>query len=135
MNALKTWNGGVILISHDERFITSVANEVCRLLLMGHHCCLTSLQLWVCADGKVDKFRGDVQAYKVCSRSTSHHPADKPRTPTELDRKQHQSETVNLPWQYSNIITLPRVTRPEARTECELPQYLNKPPPYRTHLA
>jgi len=28
MNALKTWNGGVILISHDERFITSVANEV-----------------------------------------------------------------------------------------------------------
>ncbi|KAF9652047.1 P-loop containing nucleoside triphosphate hydrolase protein [Thelephora ganbajun] len=47
MNALKIWNGGVILISHDERFITSAANE-----------------LWVCADGKVEKFRGDVQAYK-----------------------------------------------------------------------
>lgn len=47
MNALKLWNGGVIVISHDERFITSVAGE-----------------LWVCADGKVDKFRGDVQAYK-----------------------------------------------------------------------
>ena len=28
MTALKKWNGGVILISHDERFITSVANEV-----------------------------------------------------------------------------------------------------------
>ncbi|KAI0762415.1 P-loop containing nucleoside triphosphate hydrolase protein [Fomes fomentarius] len=47
MTALSTWNGGVILISHDERFITSVAKE-----------------LWVCADGTVTKFKGDVQAYK-----------------------------------------------------------------------
>jgi ABC-type polar amino acid transport system ATPase subunit len=29
MLALKTWNGGVIIISHDERFITTVADEVC----------------------------------------------------------------------------------------------------------
>ncbi|CCO27854.1 ATP-binding cassette, sub-family F, member 3 [Rhizoctonia solani AG-1 IB] len=28
MNALQSWNGGVILISHDERFITTVSNEV-----------------------------------------------------------------------------------------------------------
>jgi ATP-binding cassette, subfamily F, member 3 len=28
MAALGTWNGGVIIISHDERFITSVAKEV-----------------------------------------------------------------------------------------------------------
>jgi hypothetical protein len=28
MIALGTWNGGVIVISHDERFITSVAKEV-----------------------------------------------------------------------------------------------------------
>ncbi|ELU43297.1 ATP-dependent transporter [Rhizoctonia solani AG-1 IA] len=27
MNALQSWNGGVILISHDERFITTVSNE------------------------------------------------------------------------------------------------------------
>ncbi|KAI9065539.1 P-loop containing nucleoside triphosphate hydrolase protein [Trametes sanguinea] len=47
MAALNSWNGGVILISHDERFITNVAKE-----------------LWVCADGTVSKFRGDVQAYK-----------------------------------------------------------------------
>ncbi|KAI0757607.1 P-loop containing nucleoside triphosphate hydrolase protein [Daedaleopsis nitida] len=47
MTALASWNGGVILISHDERFITSVAQE-----------------LWVCADGTVAKFKGDVQAYK-----------------------------------------------------------------------
>lgn len=31
MTALSSWNGGVILISHDERFITSVAKEVGRL--------------------------------------------------------------------------------------------------------
>lgn len=35
MLALGTWNGGVIVISHDERFITSVAKEVRRC------CCLT----------------------------------------------------------------------------------------------
>ena len=28
MAALESWNGGVIVISHDERFITSVAKEV-----------------------------------------------------------------------------------------------------------
>ncbi|KAG9104507.1 hypothetical protein FRC06_001888 [Ceratobasidium sp. 370] len=28
MSALQSWNGGVILISHDERFITTVSNEV-----------------------------------------------------------------------------------------------------------
>lgn len=48
MNALSSWNGGVIVISHDERFITNVARE-----------------LWVCGDGTVYKFHGDVQAYKV----------------------------------------------------------------------
>ncbi|KAL0945574.1 hypothetical protein HGRIS_014734 [Hohenbuehelia grisea] len=47
MQALDTWNGGVIIISHDERFITTVAKE-----------------LWVCGDGSVQKFHGDVQAYK-----------------------------------------------------------------------
>ncbi|KZP15225.1 hypothetical protein FIBSPDRAFT_833190 [Athelia psychrophila] len=47
MLALKVWNGGVIIISHDERFITTVANE-----------------LWVCGDGTVSKFAGDVQGYK-----------------------------------------------------------------------
>ncbi len=33
MTALSSWNGGVILISHDERFITKVANEVGYRLL------------------------------------------------------------------------------------------------------
>ncbi|KAL4069252.1 P-loop containing nucleoside triphosphate hydrolase protein [Scleroderma citrinum] len=47
MAALNIWNGGVIVISHDERFITTVAKE-----------------LWVCADGTVSKFKGDVQSYK-----------------------------------------------------------------------
>ncbi|KAK7064756.1 putative ABC transporter ATP-binding protein C29A3.09c [Favolaschia claudopus] len=47
MLALQKWNGGVIIISHDERFITNVAKE-----------------LWVCGSGTVSKFRGDVQSYK-----------------------------------------------------------------------
>lgn len=32
MHALKIWNGGVILISHDERFITTVATEVSQYI-------------------------------------------------------------------------------------------------------
>ncbi|KAJ8520357.1 hypothetical protein ONZ45_g2835 [Pleurotus djamor] len=47
MLALQSWNGGVIIISHDERFITTVAN-----------------QLYVCGEGTVYKFMGDVQSYK-----------------------------------------------------------------------
>ncbi|KAG6814412.1 hypothetical protein H0H92_007415 [Tricholoma furcatifolium] len=47
MVALQKWNGGVIVISHDERFITTVAKE-----------------LWVCGNQTVTKFMGDVQAYK-----------------------------------------------------------------------
>ncbi|KAG8900986.1 hypothetical protein FRB99_005646 [Tulasnella sp. 403] len=47
MHALSAWNGGVILISHDERFITNVSKE-----------------LWVCGDGKVSKYYGDVTSYK-----------------------------------------------------------------------
>jgi ATPase subunit of ABC transporter with duplicated ATPase domains len=33
MAALQKWNGGVIVISHDERFITKVANEVSSVLV------------------------------------------------------------------------------------------------------
>jgi len=47
MLVLQKWNGGVIIISHDERFITAVAKE-----------------LWVCADKTVVQFKGDVQNYK-----------------------------------------------------------------------
>ena len=47
MEAIKKWNGGVIVISHDERFISNCLDE-----------------LWVCNDGKVNKFHGSVAAYK-----------------------------------------------------------------------
>lgn len=71
MAALQAWNGGVIIISHDERFITTVAKEVDDQYPLPYsvptHIC--SFQLWVCADGAVTKFKGDVQAYKVrCTR-------------------------------------------------------------------
>ncbi|GAA5957232.1 hypothetical protein JCM8115_006923 [Rhodotorula mucilaginosa] len=47
MDALNVWNGGVLVISHDSTFINSVCKE-----------------LWVCADGKAEKFYGDVEKYK-----------------------------------------------------------------------
>ena len=38
MDALNMWNGGVIIISHDERFITNVAKEVRKGLdPVSHH--------------------------------------------------------------------------------------------------
>ncbi|RHZ54525.1 hypothetical protein Glove_426g70 [Diversispora epigaea] len=42
INALKEFKGGIILVSHDERFIDSVCEEI-----------------WVCESGKVRKFEGD----------------------------------------------------------------------------
>ena len=70
MSALSKWNGGVILISHDERFITTVAQEVSFSLLEKRRKRLIGsffqpIQLWICGDGTVTKFMGDVQAYKV----------------------------------------------------------------------
>jgi ATP-binding cassette subfamily F protein 3 len=46
-DALNAYAGGALIISHDERFLQKCAK-----------------QLWVCADGKVEKFYGDVSAYK-----------------------------------------------------------------------
>lgn len=50
--ALKEFKGGVVVVSHDERFINSVCEE-----------------LWVCADGQLTKFSGDIKAYKkmICA--------------------------------------------------------------------
>jgi hypothetical protein len=38
MAALQKWNGGVIVISHDERFITTVANEVSSITVPVINC-------------------------------------------------------------------------------------------------
>jgi len=51
MAALNSWNGGVIVISHDERFITTVAKEVslpklcvgCSLSFFSYGCALMAL--------------------------------------------------------------------------------------------
>ncbi|CAH7683665.1 P-loop containing nucleoside triphosphate hydrolase protein [Phakopsora pachyrhizi] len=47
MEAVANWNGGVIVVSHDSRFIQTACKE-----------------LWVVADQKAEKFYGDVSAYK-----------------------------------------------------------------------
>jgi len=50
--ALMEFKGGVIVVSHDERFIGAICSEI-----------------WVCADGRMSRFNGDgIKAYKkqVC---------------------------------------------------------------------
>jgi ATP-binding cassette subfamily F protein 3 len=93
MLALEKWNGGVIIISHDERFITTVAKEV-RSNSFFTPVLLTPVKLWVCGDGTVSKFRGDVQSYKVrmiwFRLGWSAHPSAEP------DRQQHQSEALSV---------------------------------------
>jgi ATP-binding cassette subfamily F protein 3 len=60
IDALKSYKGGVISISHDERFITNTSNQVSHVLRVW----LTP-QLWVCHSGRLDLFKGgDVQSYK-----------------------------------------------------------------------
>lgn len=45
MAALSAWNGGVIVISHDERFITKVASEVRPLFVNLRQACTDSYDL------------------------------------------------------------------------------------------
>ncbi|KAI9293812.1 hypothetical protein K502DRAFT_325145 [Neoconidiobolus thromboides FSU 785] len=47
IDAIKAFTGGVILVSHDERFINSVAT-----------------QLWICDNNTVTKFQGNIKDYK-----------------------------------------------------------------------
>ncbi len=42
------WDGGLVLVSHDFRLISQVANEI-----------------WVVADGTVKRWEGDIQDYKA----------------------------------------------------------------------
>jgi ATP-binding cassette subfamily F protein 3 len=42
VNALNDFKGGIILVSHDERFIDSVCKEI-----------------WVCENSRVRRFQGD----------------------------------------------------------------------------
>jgi ATP-binding cassette subfamily F protein 3 len=51
--ALAQFKGGVIIVSHDERFINTVCNEI-----------------WVCDKGVLDKFSGTIKDYKevICPK-------------------------------------------------------------------
>ncbi len=46
-DAIKRFNGGMVLVSHDFRLIDQVANEI-----------------WLCDDNKVEKWQGDIRSYK-----------------------------------------------------------------------
>ncbi|OZJ04920.1 hypothetical protein BZG36_02635 [Bifiguratus adelaidae] len=50
-NAIKAFTGGVVLVSHDFRLISQVAEEI-----------------WKCEGGKVDKWEGTIQEYKAALR-------------------------------------------------------------------
>ncbi|KAI8644847.1 P-loop containing nucleoside triphosphate hydrolase protein [Parasitella parasitica] len=54
-DALAEFKGGVIIVSHDERFINTVCNEI-----------------WICADGVLNKFSGTIKDYKtlICPKDT-----------------------------------------------------------------
>jgi len=45
--AIKEWDGGLVLVSHDFRLISQVANEI-----------------WVCNNGRVTRWNGDIMTYK-----------------------------------------------------------------------
>jgi len=47
-DAINTWDGGLVLVSHDFRLISQVAQEI-----------------WVCNHGKVQKWNGDIMSYKT----------------------------------------------------------------------
>jgi ATP-binding cassette subfamily F protein 3 len=96
MKALQVWNGGVIIISHDERFITSVAKEVCCVRSCYATDCFSCFlcQLWVCGDGTVYKFKGDVESYKVCATLSVIAPHWTDLCLTETHRQQRKDEAL-----------------------------------------
>lgn len=52
--AINEWDGGLVLVSHDFRLISQVANEI-----------------WTVADGTVTRWEGDIVAYKNHLRKTN----------------------------------------------------------------
>lgn len=67
MNAIQKWDGGVVIISHDERFITTVANEV--NIFMGYIVQSDS----VCSFGYVEiKLLADLKATSKLTRRVYH---------------------------------------------------------------
>eukprot|EP00889_Picochlorum_renovo_P005104 jgi/Picre1/32134/NNA_007481.t1 len=52
--AINDWDGGLVLVSHDFRLISQVANEI-----------------WTVADGTVTKWDGDIIQYKDYLRQRS----------------------------------------------------------------
>lgn len=46
-DAIKAFNGGVVLVSHDFRLIDKMADEI-----------------WKCENGKIEKWQGTIQEYK-----------------------------------------------------------------------
>ena len=46
-DAIKAWNGGLVLVSHDFRLINQVAEEI-----------------WECNRGTITKWEGDIVSYK-----------------------------------------------------------------------
>ncbi|KAG1453597.1 hypothetical protein G6F56_007529 [Rhizopus delemar] len=50
-DAIKRFSGGVVLVSHDFRLISQIAN-----------------QIWICDKGRVDNFEGSIKEYKEALR-------------------------------------------------------------------
>lgn len=57
-----------------------------------------------------------MQAYKVRTRRISRYHTHKPRMCIELNRKQHQSKTLDFPWQYPNPTSLLRTDLSQAKS-------------------
>lgn len=46
--ALNSFNGGILIVSHDGRLISTVCEEI-----------------WICEEGKVEQFRGEYKDYRA----------------------------------------------------------------------
>ena len=70
VEAVKDFRGGLIVVSHDQHFITNTCGEVrrgvssLRCYQMAIAQTIIVLQLWVVGGGKVTRFRGDFNEYK-----------------------------------------------------------------------
>ena len=59
-NAIKQFNGGIVLVSHDFRLLEQVADTI-----------------WVCDEKKITPWKGDIQSYKKHLRKQMEEQAGK----------------------------------------------------------
>uniref|UniRef100_A0A7R9WZT2 ABC transporter domain-containing protein n=1 Tax=Craspedostauros australis TaxID=1486917 RepID=A0A7R9WZT2_9STRA len=123
--AVNEFDGGMVLVSHDMRLISQVANEI-----------------WICDDKTITKYKGDIQNFKMDMRAqmgigeeasklrgdASVKATDKPAKAKPEPKKQAKLEVVAPKPALTEIKEEPKPTPPPAEPKPAVTPEPEKPP-------